>query len=667
VADPSGDVETIRRLNNTVRGHPEGISISKLARQTGINRNSVAKYLEIMLANGQVEMKTVGAAKIYYPARKIPISSIADNFPEIIIVVDAAGEVLLANKSCEAFFGLSRGKLAGRPLREARLAGMPETFFEAVHDGIAGAFVEEEFLVGCNGKTAHLNGKFIPTALEAGKDGLIIFLEDITGERRSKILLQASESKFRTLFNNSCAMIFVHSLPQDGKPGMFIEVNTYACEKLGYSREELLSMTVTDLFGGSSWITGGSSALNQLQQSECLRRERELFDKNGNKIPVEVYSHLIEFGGEQVALSVLLDRTYKIKYEEKILENLKNLEYLSQMALSFLDFPEDEDPYEFVADQLCTMCPGVIVVIDAVDERTGEWQNKAVRGLENYDLLLEKFLPDDPRGERLITKNKGAFLSSGKLVHIDKTSLLELLENGKRREFIDAMAGYGYEDFYKMALLRDDSPAGMVIISIPRESSITNPELVEAFLNQAVVALGKHNAELHLKRANETLMQKLVEHERQQLKFQEILNISGIERREIEKSLHGQMELTRRCLELMNIALVTVRENGTIVGANTSACDMLETSPSELIGKNWFDDVLSGGAGVHARRMHQKIAQNPRYSGILTKPVNRGISGKREMVWMIRRCWECMEGAPRIIWLGEEMPGVRVLELSKLT
>lgn|GEM_PF-6133685 len=315
VADPSGNARILERLSNVVRAHPGGISISKLSRETGINRNSVAKYLDIMLATGQVGMKSVGAAKVFFHAEKMHVSHIVDNFPGCIIVIDASGKVVLANRACTAFFGLSKGELTGTLLTEARLPGMPRAFFEAVHAGMAGTRRVDEFVVERNGETAYLTGHFIPTAIDAGKNGLFLLLKDITGERRSEILLEESENKFRTLFNNSCAMIFVHEISKEGVPGPFLEVNSFACEKLGFSRDELLSMTVVDLLRAPARMTEGSTALEQLQRGECLRMERDLFEKQGTKIPVEIHSHLIDFEGRTVVLSVLLDRTYQVKYE----------------------------------------------------------------------------------------------------------------------------------------------------------------------------------------------------------------------------------------------------------------------------------------------------------------------------------------------------------------
>ena len=42
------------------------MTIKELSNEVKINRHSVAKYLEIMLDSGLVELKPVGIAKIYF-------------------------------------------------------------------------------------------------------------------------------------------------------------------------------------------------------------------------------------------------------------------------------------------------------------------------------------------------------------------------------------------------------------------------------------------------------------------------------------------------------------------------------------------------------------------------------------------------------------------------
>ena len=64
-------------------------------------------------------------------------------------------------------------------------------------------------------------------------------------------LLQESETKFHSVFNNANDAIFMHIIGEDG-PGRFLEVNDFMCRSLGYTREELLTMTVKDILSGDN-------------------------------------------------------------------------------------------------------------------------------------------------------------------------------------------------------------------------------------------------------------------------------------------------------------------------------------------------------------------------------------------------------------------------------
>jgi PAS domain-containing protein len=65
---------------------------------------------------------------------------------------------------------------------------------------------------------------------------------DVTAEQKAHFELAASEKRFHTLFDSATDMIMVAD--QDAR---FIDINRNTCETLGYSREELLAMRVTDI------------------------------------------------------------------------------------------------------------------------------------------------------------------------------------------------------------------------------------------------------------------------------------------------------------------------------------------------------------------------------------------------------------------------------------
>ena len=60
-------------------------------------------------------------------------------------------------------------------------------------------------------------------------------------------LPKESEEKYRHVFDWANEAIMLHPLTTSTQSGRFIEVNAAACQMLGYSREELLTMGPTDI------------------------------------------------------------------------------------------------------------------------------------------------------------------------------------------------------------------------------------------------------------------------------------------------------------------------------------------------------------------------------------------------------------------------------------
>lgn len=120
--------------------------------------------------------------------------------------------------------------------------------------------------------------------------------------------LLESEARFRTLFENSNDAVFLHGMGADGRPEKFTEVNQVACERLGYSRDELLGLTPMDIDAGGM-DEARAAALQKLASTGQTLFEMEHAAKNGKKIPVEISSKLFEYGGKRYALSIARDIT----------------------------------------------------------------------------------------------------------------------------------------------------------------------------------------------------------------------------------------------------------------------------------------------------------------------------------------------------------------------
>jgi PAS domain S-box-containing protein len=148
---------------------------------------------------------------------------------------------------------------------------------------------------------------------EAGKPWYMMgsFL-DITERKRTEEALRESESRYRTLFNNAGDMIFIHDLS-----GHTIAFNQVACERLGYSRQELLDMTPMDI-DAPEYATLVPERINELRQSGHVMFETVHVTREGKTIPTEVSARLVEYAGKPAVLSIARDITERKQAEDEL-------------------------------------------------------------------------------------------------------------------------------------------------------------------------------------------------------------------------------------------------------------------------------------------------------------------------------------------------------------
>lgn len=81
-----------------LRNSSFGLSISDIAKKTGLNRNTISRYLSILASRGQVEIRTVGPSHVYRLSERLPISlQFLALQPEPTLVVDTDGIILAVN------------------------------------------------------------------------------------------------------------------------------------------------------------------------------------------------------------------------------------------------------------------------------------------------------------------------------------------------------------------------------------------------------------------------------------------------------------------------------------------------------------------------------------------------------------------------------------------
>ncbi|NYT05114.1 MAG: helix-turn-helix domain-containing protein [Methanomicrobiales archaeon] len=89
--------EEISRITDVLKDNPRGMSVSDISAMLGMNRNTVARYLDMLLVSGQAEMKAYGKAKVYYLSQRVPIAAMLDFSSDMVVVLDRDLRVVQAN------------------------------------------------------------------------------------------------------------------------------------------------------------------------------------------------------------------------------------------------------------------------------------------------------------------------------------------------------------------------------------------------------------------------------------------------------------------------------------------------------------------------------------------------------------------------------------------
>lgn len=180
---------------------------------------------------------------------------------------------------------------------------------------------------------------------------IVAIYDDVTARKQAEDALIESEQKFRDIFNNTSDAIHIHEIKDDGTLGRFTEINDVTSRILGYTKDELLTMSPSDIT-----TVYHSPPLEKILETQrttgTARFETEYRRKDGSIVPVEVNTHVVTIQGTRVMLGVVRDITER-KFAEKALQQAnRKLNLLSsitrhdinnqiQVLIFLLDFAKD--------------------------------------------------------------------------------------------------------------------------------------------------------------------------------------------------------------------------------------------------------------------------------------------------------------------------------------
>jgi PAS domain S-box-containing protein len=173
--------QELDQIKRVLRSTSKGLTVTEIAHLIKVNRNSVAKYLDILRTSGLVEMKAVGSAKIYTTTKRIPISSILSLSSDYIFILDNNAKITYVNDNVLHFEKKTAEEIIGKEVDSVSLAFFSITDIHTlISEGVAGKESTREFEIRNDNQSFFFRAKFVPSILEDHKKGLLLILEDIT-------------------------------------------------------------------------------------------------------------------------------------------------------------------------------------------------------------------------------------------------------------------------------------------------------------------------------------------------------------------------------------------------------------------------------------------------------------------------------------------------------
>lgn len=243
---------------------------------------------------------------------------LAENISDMIIKFDPDGTLTFVTPSSYALLGYLPEELVGRGASDIV---HPDDFLRAtarVMQAIDSS--HSNFLT--TQRVRHKAGRYIwfevTSSIVRDPDtgnliGFVSIFRDITERKKIEAELREAEHRYRALFEQSHDAIFLFDMQ-----GNQLEINRRASEMLGYSVEELRTLSCRDL---SVEVPKTESMIQYLLAGETIPMyERILSKKDGNKIHVEINVEIVrDFDGNALHVQMVArDITERKRAEESL-------------------------------------------------------------------------------------------------------------------------------------------------------------------------------------------------------------------------------------------------------------------------------------------------------------------------------------------------------------
>jgi diguanylate cyclase (GGDEF)-like protein/PAS domain S-box-containing protein len=244
--------------------------------------------------------------------------SMLESIGDAFFAVNEEWEVMYANRKAAAFVGTTPEQAIGRNLLDVApdlLSSPSLPYYQKAMETREQTFFETYWVP---------TGVWVEARVYPSEDGLSVYFHDISAKREAENALRKSERRFKNLFEQAGDSIII------ADSSMHIrDANMRACEELGYTEQELLQLSVSDIDGQADYPV---STLNDLRAGQSQLFPIVKKRKDGSTFPAEVRVSLFEEDGQEFFQAIIRDVTEREQAQQKILESERRFREVIEMT-----------------------------------------------------------------------------------------------------------------------------------------------------------------------------------------------------------------------------------------------------------------------------------------------------------------------------------------------
>ena len=280
--------------------HQQGyVLFENLPLETKAGRKIVVEFVSIVYQVGegnviQCNVRDITERKKTEQSLTL-LNACVSNLNDIVLITDAnpidepGPRIVFANEALERFTGYTQAETLGRNPRFLQGPNTDRRVLQEIRDALVQQKQIRRQLINYkkDGTEYWMDTDIVPI-LDAGGEctHFVAIARDISEVKKN----EESLNLFRTLMDRSPDAIEV----VDPETGRFIDVNETACQRLGYTRDEMLSLSIPDVI-----VAGDSPFSMQLNVEEIRRTGFKIIEgrhrrKDGSTFPSEVNVQYID-------------------------------------------------------------------------------------------------------------------------------------------------------------------------------------------------------------------------------------------------------------------------------------------------------------------------------------------------------------------------------------